>query len=160
MVQHLAYIRLCFWKLEGNLQIVLLDVLEFWYHAVFNETVRLILSCSITGPDAMDACLGMIPLIVPLLTHPSCRVFTIHIPTFRQQYNLSFRYTASASHPFTSFCFTLNVFFSWSRWFLLTKTVLIAKTRCFKQSDARSTKPISSRGVSRDDWRGPEDPTN
>ena len=52
--------------------------------------------------------MAMILSIVILLTHQCCRVSTIHIPTFRQQCNLSPRYDVSANHPFPSVLFDID----------------------------------------------------
>ena len=97
------------------------------------------LSCSTTGPAAMNACMGMFLSSVRLLTH---RVSTIHIPTFWQQCNFSPGYTVSAFHPVPSFCSTLNVFFIYGRSCRLTRTVMIKTTHCFKYCVAMCTQSI------------------
>ena len=56
---------------------------------LLHQTMRLILFRPKTGAGAMDACMGLILSSVPLPTDQSCRVSIIHIPTFRQQCNLS-----------------------------------------------------------------------
>ena len=53
----------------------------------------------------MEAYMGTMLSSVPLLTHQSCRVSTTQIPLFRQQCNLSPRYTISAFHSFPTFLF-------------------------------------------------------
>ena len=58
----------------------------------------------------MDDCMGIILSSVPLLTHQSCRVSTLHVPTFRQQCNISPRFTVSAFHPVPSFLFHVECF--------------------------------------------------
>ena len=104
--------------------------------------MRLILSCPIIDPGAIDACMGKILSSIPLPTHQSLTVSTIHIPTLRQQRNFS-RYTVSAFYPFRLFCSTYTVFFSWSSSCFLTRTVMTETTHCFKHCVAMSTKPIS-----------------
>ena len=134
MVQYLFHIRLCIWKLAGKLQIVFLDVLELWYQLERNQAMRLILSYLITCPDVP---MGMNLSKILLLTHQSCRVSTIHIPTFRQQCNLPPRYTVSAFHPLPSL-FQVDC----SRSCFLTWTVMIETNHCFKHCSPMCTKPI------------------
>ena len=75
-----------------EIEIVLSDVLELRYRTVHYQTMRLISSCPITGPDAIEACVGRILSSVVLLIHQSSGMSNIHIPTFRQQWNIPFNY--------------------------------------------------------------------
>ena len=68
-----------FLKMAGDLQIVLLDVLKLWYQTVRNQTMRLILSRPITGPDAMDGCMEKVLSQVSFYWHISL----VEFPPFR-----------------------------------------------------------------------------
>ena len=104
--------------------------------------MRLILSCPIIGPDAMDICMGLSLSSVLLLIHWTCRVSTTHIPTFRQQCKLSLRYTVSAFHPIPSFLFHVDCFLELELVVPLDKDSIYKKTHCFKDCVAMSTESI------------------
>ena len=90
----------------------------------------------------MEACMGMILPSVPLLTHQSCRVPTVTFWHFDNSvaFNLDILFPHSIQFPL--FCSTINVFFSWSRSCLLTKTAKMETTHCFKHCVATSREPI------------------
>ena len=86
---------------------VLSDCLEFGYHTVRNQTMRLMLFCPIVVPGVIKAWMA---LSDNLSTRQSCKVSTKHIPTFGQ-YNLSPRFTVFALHAFPSLHFHVEFLF-------------------------------------------------
>ena len=97
----------------------------------------------------MDACMGMMFSRVPLLTHQSCRVSTINIPTFSQQCNLFpqdilFR----PFRPYPYFLFHIECFFQFQEVGHLDKDrKKIETTHWFKHCVAKATKPICTETV-------------
>ena len=125
-----------------EIEIVLSDVLELWYRTVHYRTMRLISSCPITGPDAIEAFVGKILSSVVLLIHQSSGISTFHIPTFRQQSIFPFDYC------FRTSSFSLCLVPRWR--FLQLEQVVPFHTdssdknnHCFKHFVAVSTEPIN-----------------
>ena len=111
MDQYLVFIHLYFWNLAEKWWFFLSDVSVFSYHTLRYQTMRLFLSCAITGPDKIDACMRMILSSVPLLMHQSSRISTFPFPKIRQQCNESLRYTVFAFHQISSFLFRVECLF-------------------------------------------------
>ena len=79
---------------------------------------------------------------VPLIIYQSCRVSTVHIPTFRKMCNCSPRYTISAVHPFPSFLFHVECLPQLEQVVPLDMDSNNKTTLCFQHCVAMSTKRL------------------
>ena len=107
-----------------------------------NQTMRLFLACGTTGSNAIEACMGKILSSVFFTDNQSCRVSTIHIPTFRQQSNFPFDYCfRTSSFPFV--LFHVEGLLQLEQVVPLHKDSNDKNNHCSKHFVAVSTEPIS-----------------